>query len=414
MRYKLVKGTKDIFLNDINKWQYIESTSKKILEDFGYSEIRTPIFESTDLFSRSIGVSTDIVEKEMYSFKDKKGRDLTLRPEGTASIVRAYVEHSLVPPVKFYHIGTMYRYEKPQSGRYREFYQIGIEAIGSISPFIDCEVIDLALFLLSKLGLTNLKIRLNSIGCRKCREVYKKILLEYLKKKELCKDCIRRMNLNPFRVLDCKNEQCIRVTSTPPSILNSLCEDCKKHFAEVKEILAEYKISYFEDPRLFRGLDYYTKTTFEIVTDELGAKNSVLGGGRYDYLVEELGGDSTPAIGWAFGVDRLILALESAKFRFPDESKKLIFIAWTTETAKKQAFKIARRLRTEGFRCEMNYEKSLKAQLKLADRLEAKLTVIVGANELKEGKVILRNMEDGSQRKIDIEKIESELKQIMC
>lgn len=415
MKFQIVKGTKDILPDEVPKWRYIETIARGILETFGYREIRTPTFESTRLFTRSIGETTDIVEKEMYSFRDRKGREIALRPEGTAPIIRAYIEHGISPPIKLYYVGSMFRYERPQKGRSREFYQIGIEAIGSISPLLDAEVIDLGNYLLRKIGMRELEIKLNSIGCRQCRAQYRKKLLRYIEKKKsgLCEVCQRRVAQNPFRILDCKNSACKRIASMAPTILEYLCEDCSQHFGTVKRYLGELGIQYELDPRLFRGLDYYTKTTFEFISKSLGAKDTILGGGRYDYLVSELGGDETPAIGWALGVDRLILALDGEGFEFPNLTPKLVFIAWTSDVTKAKSVEIARILRREGISCEMDYdERSLKSQLRLANRLGADFALIVGDEELRSEEVTLRNMVTGTQERISINELKNILKDL--
>ena len=413
MKFQIVKGTQDILPDDIHKWRYVETTAARILENFGYQEIRTPLFESTALFTRSIGETTDIVEKEMYSFRDRKGRDISLRPEGTAPIIRAYIEHGISPPAKLYHLGPMYRYERPQRGRNREFYQIGVEAIGSISPFLDAEVIDLGQYLLKEIGLREFEITLNSIGCRQCRAQYKKVLLSCIEKKrsKLCDTCQGRVAQNPFRILDCKDKTCKELVSNAPTITNSLCDDCRQHFSEVKRHLERLGIQFTVDPRLFRGLDYYSKTTFEFVSKALGAKDTILGGGRYDYLVGELGGEETPAIGWALGVDRLILALEVENFRFPRLSSGLTFVAWTSETTKEKSVEITRMLRQEGISSQMDYdERSLKSQLKLANRIGADYAVIVGDEELADGEVLLRDMNTGAQDAVLLSTLKEVLK----
>jgi histidyl-tRNA synthetase len=413
VKFQIVKGTQDILPDDIHKWRYVETTAARILENFGYQEIRTPLFECTALFTRSIGETTDIVEKEMYSFKDRKGRDISLRPEGTAPIIRAYIEHGISSPAKFYHLGPMYRYERPQKGRNREFYQIGVEAIGSTSPFLDAEVIDLGQYLLKEIGLRDVQIKLNSIGCRRCRPRYKQALLSYIEKtrSKLCNTCQTRVAQNPFRILDCKERTCRKLVSKAPVITDSLCGECRHHFEKVKTHLQRLGIQFTVDPRLFRGLDYYSKTTFEFISNALGAKDTILGGGRYDYLVGELGGEETPATGWALGVDRLILALEGEKFQFPRLGSGLTFVAWTSETTKDKSMEITRMLRQEGISSQTDYdERSLKSQLKLANRMGADYTVIVGDEELADGKVLLRDMNTGAQEAVLLSRLEEVLK----
>ncbi|KPJ50519.1 hypothetical protein AMJ40_02635 [candidate division TA06 bacterium DG_26] len=412
MRFQIVKGTRDILPEEIPRWRHIENTARRILEAFGYREIRTPTFESTRLFARSIGETTDIVEKEMYSFRDRKGREITLRPEGTAPIIRAYIEHGITPPMKLYYLGSMFRYERPQKGRSREFYQVGIEAIGSLSPMLDAEAIDCGQYLLKEMGLRQLEIRLNSIGCRRCRVAYKKDLVAYIEKKKskLCEMCQRRISENPFRILDCKNSTCKRIASRAPVIVESLCEECMEHFRSVRSHLERLGIDYILDPHLFRGLDYYTKTTFEFVSNALGAKDTILGGGRYDYLVGELGGDETPAIGWALGVDRLLLALDEEGFRFPDTHPKTVFVAWTSDRTKAKSVEIVRDLRRAGIPCEIDYEdRNLKSQLKLANRLDVGFALIVGDEELKSEQVILRDMGTGNQEMVALTQLKNSL-----
>jgi histidyl-tRNA synthetase len=416
VRFQVVKGTRDILPEETTKWQYIERTTVRILETFGYREIRTPTFESTGLFTRSIGETTDIVEKEMYSFEDRKRRKISLRPEGTAPIIRACIEHGVSPPVRLYYSGSMFRYERPQRGRSREFYQIGIEAVGSISPLLDAEVIDVGDYLLRQLGLRDVEISLNSIGCRKCRTPYRKVLSEYIEKKrgDLCEMCQERIARNPFRILDCKDAACQRIAAEAPSMSDSLCSDCSQHFESVKTYLRELKIAYQVDPRLFRGLDYYTKTTFEFTSKTLGAKDTILGGGRYDYLVSELGGKDTPAIGWAFGVDRLILALETEGFQFPILTPKTVFVAWTSDATREKSLEITRMLRREGIPSQMDYDKrKLRSQLNIANRLGADYTIIVGDEELRGEKVILRDMATGAQNELPIDKLQERLKKLV-
>ncbi len=415
MRFQKVKGTRDILPEEISKWRHIEVTAARIVSNFGYREIRTPAFESTQLFTRSIGETTDIVEKEMYSFRDRKGREISLKPEGTAPIIRAYVEHGVSPPAKFYYSGPMFRYERPQKGRTREFYQIGIEAIGSVSPLLDAEVIDLGEHLLREIGLREIDIRLNSIGCRKCRVQYRNVLLSFIetKKTELCEICRTRIARNPFRIMDCKHTTCKQVVSKAPTITENLCEDCDRHFEAVRTHLQKLGIQYELDPRLFRGLDYYSKTTFEFTSKALGAKDTILAGGRYDYLVGELGGNETPAIGWAFGVDRLILALETKKFEFPDLTPKLTFVACTSDVTREKSVEITRMLRRAGMPSEMDYDgRKLKSQLNLSNRLGAAYVVIVGDEEIKDEKIILRNMGTGTQDVVPLGKLKEHLKEL--
>lgn len=412
MKVRKVRGTRDILPDKIKKWQYIERAAREVLENFGFQEIRTPLFEETPLFSRSIGEATDIVVKEMYTFRDKKGRSLTLRPEGTAPIVRAYLENRLPTPVKLYYLGAFYRYERPQAGRYREFYQIGAETIGSDSPASDAEIISLIMTLLKRLGLKDLILQLNGAGCRKCQPDYKKALKNYFREKlnSLCDDCKRRYKKNPLRILDCKSKRCQRYIAQAPAISDYLCDDCKKGLDEVKNYLNVLKIDYTINPRLVRGLDYYTRTAFEITSRELGAQNAIAAGGRYDDLIEDLGGPSTPAVGVALGTDRLILALEKEGVRPPAEEGIDIYLASLGERASKKSFALVQRLREKNLKVEGSLSsKSLKSQLRLANRLGARYVLILGEEELAKKKVLLKEMATGKQEEISLNKIVGEI-----
>lgn len=408
MIYKSVRGTKDILPDDTGKWQYIIKIARETFDRYGYSEIITPIFESTELFTRGIGVTTDIVTKEMYTFTDKKGRSLTLRPEGTAGVIRAYLENGLYnkpSPVKLYYIGPMFRYERPQSGRYREHWQIGIEAIGSDEPGLDSEVINCVIDLLKKLGVTGLTTQLNSIGCLECRPKYINVLKEFLKGKisSLCEVCVERVEKNPLRILDCKKSSCgdIFKDKNAPKILEFLCESCRDHFNMVKEYLELLDIKYEINDYLVRGFDYYTKTVFEIISDKLGAQNAIVGGGRYNNLVEELGGNTTSAVGFAMGIERLILSLNSLGINIPCDSGVDIFIAYLGKEAFKKSLELSLVLRNAGYKVSTVFEdKSLKSQLKIANQYNAEKVIIIGDNELKDGVVILKSMKDGSQKRV--------------
>ncbi|MFH1825179.1 MAG: histidine--tRNA ligase [Candidatus Firestonebacteria bacterium] len=420
MIYKAVRGTKDILPDDTGKWQYIIKIARETFDRYGYSEIIIPTFESTELFTRGIGGTTDIVTKEMYSFTDKKGRSITLRPEGTAGVIRAYLENGLCTKsslIKLYYIGPMFRYERPQSGRYREHWQIGVEAIGSDNPALDGEVINYVIDLLKKLGITDLKTQLNSIGCLECRPKYIHILKEFLKGKisGLCEVCVERIEKNPLRILDCKGETCKSIfkDKEAPKVLDFLCEPCNVHFNLVKEYLELLHIKYEINNYLVRGFDYYTKTVFEIVSDKLGAQNSIVGGGRYNNLVEELGGSPTPAVGFALGIERLLLSLDSLGVNIPCEHKLDIFIVYLGKEALKKSLEISSILRNAGYKVISVFEdKSLKSQLKIANQYNAEKVIIVGDNELKQGIVILKNMKDGSQKNIKIENILEGVKSI--
>lgn len=416
MFIKVPKGTQDILPEDISKWYYIEDMIKEILNKYGYKEIRTPFFEYTDLFVRGIGESTDIVTKEMFTFPDRKGRSLTLRPEGTAPVVRAYLEKRMdriSKVIKLFYLGPMFRCEKPQAGRFRQFNQFGIEVIGTKSSTADAEVILTVLDVYKKLGLKNLEILINSVGCKKCRDAYVQKLKKYLKDKKdfLCSECKERYNKNPLRVLDCKKDSCKKIIETAPVITENLCQECESHFSEVKSYLNDQKIRFHEDPRLIRGLDYYTKTAFEIISAGLGAQNAIGGGGRYDDLVEELGGKPTPAVGFAAGIERMIIAIDQQKVKWPVEKGLDIFMAKVDEKNKDTAFRLLQKIRNAGLSADMDYsEGSLKSQMRIANKIGARYTVIVGEEELSKNMVIFRNMQTKEQKEIKIDNIIDELK----
>lgn len=403
------RGTNDILPGETEKWHYIERVLGEICESFNYQEIRTPFFEHTELFQRGVGETTDIVEKEMYTFSDRKKRSITLRPEGTASTVRAYLEHKLQgqpQPVKLYYMGPMFRYERPQAGRYRQFHQFGVEVFGSSDPGLDGEVIGLAMEFYQRLGLKGLEVRLNSVGCPNCRPQHKEALQEFLKNDlhNLCQDCQGRFERNPLRILDCKNTECQKITLNAPMILNCLCEECLEHFEAVKQSLESIKINYLVDERLVRGLDYYTKTAFEIVVNEIGAQSAICGGGRYDGLMESLGGPSIPGVGFALGMERIFSALESQKISIIPEHHLDFFMISLGKEAEKKAFQVLMDLRSEGLKGDKDYlGRSLKAQLKAADRFNAKITMILGQDEMEKGTVIFRDMETSEQEEISLE-----------
>ncbi len=403
------KGTHDIIPGESHMWQYVEDVIKKICSSYGYKQIRFPVFESTELFDRGVGDTTDVVQKEMYTFTDKGGRSLSLRPEGTASAVRCYIEHNFqnVPaPVKLFYLITCYRYERPQAGRFREFNQFGIENFGSNSPATDAEVIALAMNVLKSVGVCDLKLYINSIGCSECRKKYNEVLMNYLKSMEnnLCELCRDRMTRNPLRVLDCKNSSCHSVISDAPTVDSVLCDDCKLHFDILKKHLDNINIPYIVDTTLVRGLDYYTKTVFEIKSEDLGAQSTVCGGGRYDGLVEQLGGNPTPGIGFSLGIERLMNILESKGMLVEDSDNPDIFIASMGDAALEFAFKAAEELRCSGIKAEFDHgSRSVKAQMKYADKLKAKYCVVIGDDELECGKANLKNMTDGSTKEINLD-----------
>lgn len=415
MFIKVPKGIQDILPDDAPKWYYIENKIREILTKYGYQEIRTPAFEYTELFVRGIGESTDIVTKEMFTFPDRKGRSLTLRPEGTAPVVRAYLENKMdrsSQVVKLFYIGPMFRCEKPQAGRFRQFNQFGIEVIGTKSPVVDVEVIIASLEIYKKLGLKNLEILINSVGCKKCRAVYVQKLKEFIKNKIvfLCSECINRYEKNPLRILDCKKDNCQKIIKTAPIMTDYLCQECKQHFKEVKSYLDDLKIEYHVEPRLVRGLDYYTKTAFEIVSGELGAQNAIGGGGRYDDLVEELGGKPTPAVGFAAGIERMIIVMNQQKIEWPENKGLDVFIAKISEINTDIAFKLLQIIRNTGLSADMDYsEKSLKSQMRLANKIGARYTIIIGEEELFKNMVTLRNMKTKEQKEVKIDNLIDEL-----
>lgn len=411
MKINAPRGTNDILPPLSLKWQYIEKKARDLMARYNYQEIRTPIFEYTELFQRGIGETTDVVEKEMYTFTDKSGRSITLRPEGTAGIVRAYLENKLygqMQPLKLYYIGPMFRYERPQAGRFRQFHQFGVEVFGSNDPALDAEVIVLGVNYLKELGLENLDIYINSIGCPDCRKEYFKDLQEYFNqyRQELCEDCQSRIDRNPMRVLDCKVDNSKEIISNAPSILDYLCADCQEHFARVKDYLSVLGLDYTIDARMVRGLDYYTNTVFEIKYSGLGAQDTILAGGRYNGLAEEIGGKSIPGIGFAAGMERLLLTLEKEKVDLPESSELDIYLVTIGEEARKEAIKLLYQLRNKGYRVETDYlERGMKSQLKAADRLMVKYAIILGDDELAQGKAIIKNMQTGEQEEIALEKI---------
>ncbi len=411
MLARLPKGTNDILPSQIDCWYYLENTIKKVLQNYGYREIRTPAFEHTELFVRGIGETTDIVQKEMFTFQDRKGRSLTLRPEGTAPVVRAYLEHNIgreSPLSKLFYMGSMFRCERPQAGRYRQFNQFGAEAIGSPFPEIDAEIIASALSVCKELGLTDLKLMLNSVGCRECRPQYLKALKDYFKEKKdsLCADCKERYEQNPLRILDCKKEKCRIVIKGCPSIFDYLCQDCANHFNTLTYCLDNVGITYQVNPLLVRGLDYYTKTAFEIISEQLGAQNAVCGGGRYDYLVEELGGKHTPAVGFAAGTERIIETMVKQNIKIPAWDGVKVFVAVTGQEQTVSALSIANKIREKGISVEMDFlAKSLKSQMRTANKLLVPYVLILGPEELKEEKITVKNMENGVQEEISLDDI---------
>jgi histidyl-tRNA synthetase len=413
LKYKSIKGTKDILPSESWKWRRLEEKIRSVFHAFNYREIETPLFEETSLFSRSIGELTDIVAKEMYTFQDRSGESLTLRPEMTASVVRAYIEHNLgaqSPLVKLYYFGPMFRQERPQAGRLRQFHQFGAEAIGSASPDLDAELISLSLAVYDAVGIGKILLRINSVGCEKCRPPYKKMLAERLRsvRDKLSPDSQRRLDSNPLRILDSKSVEDRRVTADLPLLKDHLCEECSPHYAQVKERLVSLGIHFEEDGRLVRGLDYYTKTAFEVISKELGAQDALAGGGRYDLLAEELGGKSTPAIGFAAGMERLLMVVDKQRVLPTDEPKPDVFIAALGSDAKGWAIREALKLRRLGVSVELDFlDRSLKAQMREADRLQARFVIIVGENELAARQASLKDMKTGEQRTVDFRELQA-------
>ncbi|WP_333653493.1 histidine--tRNA ligase [Dissulfurispira sp.] len=409
MKYSALKGIQDILPPDIYIWQKVESTALEIFRKYGFQEIRIPIIESTDIFIRSIGETTDIVEKEMYTFPDKAGRSITMRPEGTAPAVRCYVEHhlyNLSSPQKFFYSGPMFRYERPQKGRFRQFYQIGVEAFGVSQPSMDAEIIAMLRNLLEGIGLKEVNFELNSIGCDKCRPDYRNALLDFFRSRlsDLCPDCQRRYELNPLRILDCKVERCIELRQGAPVVTDHLCSECREHFDELTSRLQSLNVRYTLNPNLVRGLDYYTRTAFEVTSEHLGAQKAVAAGGRYDKLVEEFGGPQMPAIGFALGMERIVTLLKENWTEEHPAPK--VFIATMGREAEIEGFKIAEDIRTAGFWVEPNYGgASLKSQLRKADRIGAEFVFIIGENELKSGKIQWKNLKKSEQGEIEIKNI---------
>jgi len=400
-KYRIPKGFQDIIPPHTSVWQFIEKRITRIFRQYGYLEMRVPVVEHTEVFVRSIGEATDIVEKEMYTFSDRAGRSLTLRPEGTAPVVRCYVQnglHTRPSPQKYYYAGPMFRYERPQKGRFRQFHQIGAEAFGTDDPFIDAEMIGMARDCLEAIGLGNLEYEVNSIGCAECRPSYRNALTGFAGSRldQYCDDCRRRYETNPMRVLDCKVPSCREVSAGAPAMKDYLCDGCRSHFESLLKYLSWMGVGYTVNDRLVRGLDYYTRTTFEITTTELGAQNAVAAGGRYDRLVEEFGGPAVPAVGFAMGMERLVELVKNRGVS-GDERPDLFVICLGTE-ARRHGIRIVSHLRKNGFWCETNYsDSSLRSQMKRADRLGARFVFILGSDEVESGRVQYRRLSDGRE-----------------
>lgn len=417
MLTKAPKGTKDVLPAQSGKWQYIEGKIRDICARFGYREIRTPVFEHTELFLRGVGDTTDIVQKEMYTFLDKGDRSITLKPEGTAGVVRSFVENKLfsaAQPTKMYYLSTpVFRYEKPQAGRLREHHQFGIEVFGSSQPSIDAEVITVALSLLNTLGIDSLELNINSIGCKECRPKYNQALKNFLESKKdgLCKNCKERMVTNPLRTLDCKEESCREIVADAPTMLDFVCDECKSHFDGLKKRLDSIGVAYKINPFIVRGLDYYTKTVFEIISTGIGAQGTVCGGGRYDGLVEEIGGPVTPGIGFGMGIERLILVLESLGIDLPEPSVCDVYVCTLGDAASMKGFSITAELRQQGVKAECDHMgRSMKAQLKYANKIGASKVIIIGDDEIEKGVAVVRDMTKSEESTVPLTELNEFIK----
>lgn len=405
---KAPKGTQDLLFPDMQMWQTLESIMASEAQLNGFTEVRTPVFEHTELFLRSVGDTTDVVEKQMYTFEDKGGRSITLRPEGTAGVARAMLEHGIYNngyPIKLYYNTTCYRYEKPQAGRMREFRQFGVEMFGAEEPSADAQVIAMAVSQIERIGLKNIELVLNSIGCPECRAKYHDALRAYFGEhiSELCDTCKSRIDRNPMRILDCKSEICSELAKKAPKIIDYLCEECNEHFDAVKKYLDAANISYTLNPSLVRGLDYYTRTVFEFVSTDIGAQSSIGGGGRYDGLIEELGGKPTSGLGYAFGLDRVILTMQAQKIEMPAQNKCELYIAVMGDRANEKAFTLTNALHKCGIISDTDLcGRGLKAQMKYADKIGAQFTIVLGDNEIESGKAEIKNMATGEKKEISL------------
>jgi len=414
--YQAARGTTDILPAEQPYWRYVEKAIAGITGLYGYERIETPVFEDTSLFSRSAGAYTDIVQKEMYTFDDRGGNSLTLKPEGTPAVCRAYIQHgmhNLPQPVRLYYVSPIFRYDRPQAGRYRQHYQFGVEAIGEADPALDAEVIDMAWQFYALLGLKNLSLQLNSIGCKECRPKYLTTLKEYYQGHagQLCNDCKTRLEENPLRLLDCKQESCQAIAQNAPKAIDGLCPDCATHFSRLQKYLGLLDIPFSINHRLVRGLDYYTRTVFEIQPEEEGGQSTIGGGGRYDDLIEELGGKPMPATGFATGIERIILNLKKQGVGVPAAPYPRVFIAWMGEKTREEAIKLASRLRRDGIStvCTVG-EKSLKAQLRQANTLNVRYTLIIGEDEVRAGTITLRDMAGATQETVKVDGLKGRLK----
>ncbi|MDR0138240.1 histidine--tRNA ligase [Metabacillus idriensis] len=419
MSFQIPRGTQDILPGDVERWQYIENTAREICRYYQYKEIRTPIFEHTEIFQRGVGESTDIVQKEMYTFQDRKGRSMTLRPEGTASTVRAFVEKKLYAqpsqPTKLYYIGPMFRYERPQTGRFRQFVQFGVEALGSNSPAMDAEVISLAMELYRTVGLKKLKLMINSLGDADSRKAHREALIAHFEPRigEFCSDCQKRLQQNPLRILDCKVDRNHELMATAPSIMDYLNEESRAYFNKVQQYLTDLNIEFTVDPNLVRGLDYYNHTAFEIMSDAegFGAITTLCGGGRYNGLVKDFGGPETPGIGFALSIERFLAALDAENVELPIEQSIDCFVVALGDKAKDRSVSLVYELRKAGLTAEKDYEdKKMKAQFKAADRYKAKFVAVLGEDELERNIISVKNMETGTQVEVSIDELTAYIK----
>ncbi len=406
---KKIKGTEDVLPKQSYRWQFVENIMRDEADKFGFKEIRTPVFEHTELFARGVGQTTDVVQKEMYTFETKGKESVTLRPEGTAGAARAVLEHSLTNeglPIKAYYLTSCYRYEKPQAGRLREFHQFGIEEYGTASPMADAEVILIANSIFKRLQIKDLHLEINSIGCPKCRTEYHKTLKAYFEnfKDRLCETCLTRLDKNPMRILDCKNHDCSKIAENAPMIVDYLCEDCQNHFSQVQSFLKAAEIEYKVNPTIVRGLDYYTKTVFEFVSDTIGSQGTVCGGGRYDGLIEELGGNHLPSLGYAMGIERLLMVMENQGIEIPKPETCALYVACLGEKAQIKAFDIVKQIRDFGLYAETDVVgRALRPQMKYADKIGAQFSVVIGDNEIEKKKAKIKNMTNGEQIEIALD-----------
>ena len=416
---KKIKGTEDIMPKDSYRWIFLEDIMRRQANAYGYKEVRTPVFEQTSLFSRGVGETTDVVQKEMYTFSTKGDESITLRPEGTAGAARAFLEHSVQNdglPSKQYYLTTCYRYEKPQAGRQREFHQFGVEVFGTQNPSADAEVIALINGLFEVLGLSKIRLEINSIGCPKCRSKYHEKLREYFSqyKDKLCDTCLGRLERNPMRIIDCKSPVCSEIAKDAPKMIDFLCEECSDHFEKVKSYLDIAGVKYEVNPTIVRGLDYYTKTVFEFVSDNIGAQGTVCGGGRYDGLIEELGGQHTPSLGCAMGIERLLLLMESSGVEIPRPETCDLYIASMGDRASLKAFALTEDVRKSGFSAQCDIVgRGLRPQMKFADKIGAKFSLVIGDNEIDENKAEVKNMETGDKTAVSLQSFAKEFEDIM-